>query len=70
MTERLAALSLPADILQQSCKRVGVLGAALAGLWALGLATGNLIPSITISDPAGRAVLWPLPGSAVTGAAG
>jgi hypothetical protein len=58
------ALSPPTDILQQSCKRVAMLGAALAGLLAIGLAVGNLAALLTASDGNGYAALWPLPGSA------
>jgi hypothetical protein len=60
-------LSLPPDILEQSCKRVAMLGIALTVLWALGLALGNVIPHVAVSDLSGYAALWPLPGTLIMG---
>jgi serine/threonine-protein kinase len=58
--------SLPPDVLEQSCRRVGILALVLTALWALGLALGNGIPHLAASGGAGRAALWPMPGSLIT----
>jgi serine/threonine-protein kinase len=54
-------ISLPADVLEQSCKRVAALGVVLAVLWAFALFKGNVVtPAFTEDMPIhGHAFPWP-----------
>ena len=61
-----ALASMPADVLAQSCKRVGILGLVFAGLWAIGLLMGNLAPRFMDQGlPINEG--WPMPGNIIAG---
>jgi len=58
--------SLPADLLGQSCRRVGIAGIALASLWAFGLVMNLLVVRFFDGDMGmGGAAIWPYPGVVV-----
>ncbi len=58
-------ISLPSELLEQSCKRVGIASLAFASLWAFGLFLANTAtrfidtPMLVANRP------WPMPGSAI-----
>ena len=58
-------ISLPTELLEQSCKRVGIASLTLASLWAFGLFLANAAtrfidtPMLVANRP------WPMPGSAI-----
>jgi serine/threonine-protein kinase len=56
---------MPADVLEQSCKRVGILGMVFAGLWVTALLMGTVAHQffrqhMPIHEPA-----WPMPGTVI-----
>ncbi len=54
--------SLPPDLLDQSCRRVGMAATAFAALWAFGLLMSLLLPRLVPGEmPVGRGA-WPVPG--------
>jgi serine/threonine-protein kinase len=60
-------MSLPTELLSESCKRVGIASLAIASLWAFGLLMANLatrfidMPMLVGDRP------WPMPGNAIAG---
>jgi serine/threonine-protein kinase len=60
-------MSLPTEVLSQSCRRVGIASLAVASLWAFGLLMANLatrfidMPLLMSDRP------WPMPGNAIAG---
>ena len=59
-------ISLPSDVIEQSCKRVGILGIAFALLWAFALFMANVVHghehTISMTDFA-----FPMPGNVFAG---
>ncbi len=60
-------VSLPSDVVEQSCRRVGTLGIVFALFWALGLFMGNVVhgfvePAVRMTDFA-----FPMPGNVFAG---
>jgi serine/threonine-protein kinase len=56
-------VSLPSDVIEQSCKRVGILGIVFALFWALALFMGNVVHGFI--EPAVRMTefAFPMPGN-------
>ena len=52
--------SLPGEILEQSCRRVGIASVVFASVWALTLVLGNVVF-------AGEDPMWPWPGNVFSG---
>jgi len=60
--------SLPQDLLEQSCKRVGLAGLMFAALWVWAFVVNDLIrPVAGIEQMAGIAGAWPMPGNVIAG---
>ncbi|MDH3479975.1 MAG: serine/threonine protein kinase [Gemmatimonadota bacterium] len=60
-------ISMPMDLLEQSCKRVAVLGLVFAGLWASGLVMANLTGRFLMDGLPLHGHAWPMPGNLVAG---
>lgn len=60
-------VSMPFDLLEQSCKRVGILGLVFAGLWVFGLVMANVAGRVGLDDMHVHAHAWPMPGNLVAG---
>jgi len=61
-------MSLPTELLSQSCRRVGVASLAIASLWAFGLLLANLAPRFVDMPMLVSDRPWPMPGNAIAGA--
>jgi len=62
--------ALPADLLQQSCKRVGIAATVFASIWIVAFLMNTVVRHWLHWMPAkvmGPAALWPMPGNLVTG---
>ena len=61
-------MSLPSELLEQSCRRVGTASLVFASMWALGLFMANVVARV-VETPLLFEATWPLPGNviAVTG---
>ncbi len=57
--------SLPLDLLQQSCKRVGIVGMVGTGLWLWAIVNSQIRPITGAARDAGIAGAWPMPGNLV-----
>ncbi len=58
--------SLPADVLGQSCRRIGIVSSVFAGLWAFTLLMNNVVlPLAGFQQPLGQAGSWPMPGNVI-----
>ena len=57
--------SLPQDLLEQSCKRVGIVGMVGVGLWAYAIANALIRPIAGIVPDAGIAAAFPMPGNVI-----
>jgi serine/threonine-protein kinase len=62
---RRSRFSLPADLLDQSCKRVGVLGIVFAGIWAFGLVLANVVTPLFLDSMPLHASAFPMPGNLI-----
>jgi eukaryotic-like serine/threonine-protein kinase len=62
-----AGLSLPSDMLAQTCRRVFSVGVAFALLWSVPLVLFLLVAPHVQDLPMLAARLWPLPGAAIAG---
>jgi tRNA A-37 threonylcarbamoyl transferase component Bud32 len=62
-----AGLSLPSDVLAQTCRRVFSVGVAFALLWSVPLVLFLLVAPHVQDLPMLAARLWPLPGAAIAG---
>ncbi len=60
-------VSMPFDLLEQSCKRVGILGLVFAGMWAFGLLMANVAGRFVMDEMPLHAHAWPMPGNLVAG---
>ncbi|HEY6221753.1 MAG TPA: hypothetical protein VIX13_04385, partial [Candidatus Eisenbacteria bacterium] len=59
--------SLPADLLQQSCKRVAVMSLIFASLWAIALVMDNLVASLLgHNHMLNMHMAWPYPGNLIS----
>ena len=61
---------LPEDVLEQSCKRVGIAALVFASTWALALFMNNVVQHWLGGMPMqmmGHDTLWPMPGNLVAG---
>jgi len=66
-SDRDGGRSLPLDLLEQSCKRVGIVGMVGIGLWAYAILNAQLRPITGAVQEAGIAGAWPMPGNLVAG---
>ena len=61
---------LPEDVLEQSCKRVGIAAVVFASLWALALFMNNVVHHWLRGMPLQMVAfdkLWPMPGKLIAG---
>jgi serine/threonine-protein kinase len=63
--QRRTRMSLPGDLLDQSCRRVGILGIVFAVLWAFGLAMTNVVGPLFLDELPVHAAAWPMPGNVI-----
>jgi hypothetical protein len=56
--------SLPADVLGQTCRRVGIVSIVFATIWALNIVMNNLVAG-WLGEMAFMRYLWPYPGNIV-----
>ena len=61
-----AGLSLPSDVLAQTCRRVFSVGVAFAALWSVSLVLFLLVAPRLGGMPM-MTLLWPMPGAAIAG---
>jgi eukaryotic-like serine/threonine-protein kinase len=59
--------SLPQDLLEQSCKRVAIVGLVGVGLWAYALVNAFVRPIAGVVPEAGITAAFPMPGNAIAG---
>ncbi|MGD8495824.1 MAG: serine/threonine-protein kinase [Gemmatimonadales bacterium] len=62
---------LPPDLLEQTCRRVGIAGAVFAGIWAVVLLMQNVVVRFFPAHDANHMYfvdVWPFPGNLVAGA--
>ncbi len=59
--------SLPPDLLQQSCKRVGIVGMVGIGLWGYAIVNAIVRPIAGVLPEAGLAAAFPMPGNVISG---
>ena len=62
--------ALPADLLQQSCKRVGIAAIVFASIWIVAFFMNTVVRHWLHWMPTkvmGPQALWPMPGNLVTG---
>jgi serine/threonine-protein kinase len=65
---RMRTRGLPADLLQQSCKRIGILAIVFGSVWTIPLIMNNLVhpllhhQSLSMMEPGG---VWPMPGNLI-----
>jgi serine/threonine-protein kinase len=62
---RRSRISLPADLLDQSCKRVGILGIVFAGIWMFGLVMANVVSPLFLDDMPLHSSAFPMPGNLI-----
>jgi serine/threonine-protein kinase len=60
-------LSLPTELLSQSCRRVGIASLAVASLWAFGLLLANAVTRFVDTPMLMSDRPWPMPGNAIAG---
>ncbi|MGD2135239.1 MAG: hypothetical protein PVF27_03720, partial [Gemmatimonadales bacterium] len=58
-------LSLPSDLLEQSCRRIGLVGLVFASLWTFGLVMQNVVIRWVDSAMPLHAGAWPMPGNLI-----
>jgi tRNA A-37 threonylcarbamoyl transferase component Bud32 len=59
--------SLPQDLLEQSCKRVGMVGLVGIGLWGYAIANALIRPIAGVVQTAGITAAFPMPGNVIAG---
>ena len=59
--------SLPQELLEQSCKRVGIVGLVGVGLWAYALVNAFVRPIAGVVSEAGITAAFPMPGNVIAG---
>ena len=64
--------TLPPDLLQQSCKRVGIMSLTIGSLWAIALLMNNVIAPLMghnhkMLGQMGWHMAWPYPGNIISG---
>ena len=64
--------SLPPDLLQQSCKRVGIMSLILGAIWSIPLLMNNVVAPLLGHDhrmmsAIGGHMAWPFPGNLISG---
>jgi serine/threonine-protein kinase len=59
--------SLPQDLLEQSCKRVGIVGMVGIGLWGYAIVNALIRPIAGVVADAGIAAAFPMPGNVIAG---
>lgn len=57
-------LSLPTELLEQSCKRVGIASLVFASLWALAIIMANVVARF-VETPLLFEATWPMPGNVI-----
>lgn len=58
-------MSLPGDLLDQSCRRVGILGIVFAGIWAFGLILANVVTPLFLESMPLHGSAFPMPGNPI-----
>ncbi len=58
-------VSLPGDLLDQSCKRVGILGIVFAGIWTFGLVMANIVTPLYLGEMPLHGSAFPMPGNLI-----
>lgn len=56
-----ATPSLPSDVLEQTCRRIGAVGVAFAGLWSFSLIMNGVVAPFLGPMPM-MELMWPIPG--------
>ncbi len=64
---RSGRMSLPTELLSQSCRRVGIASLAVASLWAFGLFLANAVTRFVDTPMLMSDRPWPMPGNAIAG---
>jgi len=59
--------ALPKDLLEHSCRRVGIVGMVGVGLWGYAIANGLIRPMTGVLPEAGIAATFPMPGNLIAG---
>ena len=57
--------ALPKDLLEHSCRRVGIVGMVGVGLWGYAIANGLIRPMTGVLPEAGIAATFPMPGNLI-----
>jgi hypothetical protein len=57
-------MSLPSEVLEQSCKRVGIASLVFASIWAVALFLANVVARV-VETPMAFEATWPMPGNAI-----
>ena len=60
-----AGQGMPSDVMQQTCRRVWVLGLVATGLWSFAILTNTVLARL-MGRPAVLDQIWPRPGVAIT----
>jgi serine/threonine-protein kinase len=57
-------MSLPSELLEQSCKRVGIASLVFASIWAVALFLANVVARV-VETPMAFGATWPMPGNVI-----
>ena len=68
---RMRTRGLPTDVLEQACKRIGIMAIAFASIWAIALFMNNVVHGLLHHMPMdmmGIDAVWPMPGNLISAA--
>src|SRR5690349_10736737 len=67
---RMGTRGLPADVLEQSCKRIGIMAITFASIWSIAVFMNNVVHGFLHHmrmDMMGLDAVWPTPGNLIAG---